>query len=1613
MGDPLTEDLIYDSAEVMKEDVPLNKIQFFGISIQHFTDLSILTKLQSLRVVQLRLCNIVAFPEEFFSIPSIESIDLSGNSIASLPQNIAKENNESEEEDIWQKLPNLTTLNLSENSLNDINEIFKIKALPKLKHLILTGNICLTAFNAFNRICEEFPKLLVLNDSIITSQHRGVIMNLVKQTAEMTIPLVDADSYIFLYVKYLRCSVNERYSRRIRAQFFCVNRLLRKFSSATKIQSIYRGYIERLKWQNSKQSALFLQTRIKFWCHHRSKAAMKIQGMYRCHKLRHILLEHRNARKIQGMWRRYLSRDNAIIDLFKKDEQTYQMYITNESLIKLYKYLEEKEINYSKSVINNSMLVEENDEFKVIRFGPVKKRNLPGSPAIYFNVEENILIRRNHNHKQNTNSIWCNHNHKKLSPVKQVSKVGVNFSPTCPFGQIKFTPYTKEIQRKEFTKYQTLKLITFTDIPLFRKIIKLVAHNFPEGIVLFPKMSLNEAASQFIIHCSARMFIARNREFHKMKKFTIEKRAAKCIKGFIRTRRITRSLSHFTKLFHYSDSIPEAMTFFVPQKFLNIVKLDFKTKKDLLDYEREINGNGNYTFKTEKTMNTHLMHSDMNINNNTKNTQLADGGGNKENLFRNRMKNLQKNDLNSFISLNENENNNNEDQNNDDFDTFDLDPSLKHGFPIKYPAVFGFTSERCAVLPYDDPNPFLGCFIPWEPLFYNGKSLSMLPTFGTTIRPALPSMFSFPISKKMIRIGRIMRITFSSPEEAFRRLFIFAYMTGDTSRFMIDTQVIEYCAALLIQNHWRGFLYRRDYRHLGAQNGAAVNPAILLKQVSVEPVRKKEDEPPPTFKKMVRKELPPEVAIANLRGDYHSWESLHRKRTINDLFQHNDKPYKSTIFPDSNSKKVENEDVELKTESMKNLGLVNDLENAYANLSEPKNNDISNEYSKRKIELKKQKQSLTELAQTTINGHVNEKSRKVQQTMKPPPFEVELETQHIFGPSLSRVKELDPNINTSILKTNLNTPKEAIKPIDTSEKAYESLNQFYSSQKMRTSSSFKRTNKKEEIENDESQSNIIEEEEEISDDNNEVENTFNDDDDDIPFKQKPSPQLTSTPRTPTSAGRPRVQFEVLKPHTASQLYRKPLNSMPTETTENQKTTDIVTDIVPQKASTPTSKRVTQRVKIDVLANTSKAIKKARPESAFSQTAKPKKIDPISKPSTKPTPKTPKSLIDTTPESTTKTPILKKQDNPQIRVPTPKLQTIHYKPPQMKNSEFTESLAAPPGSFPTTPSTGKRSKLDSSKTITTNSSVSSSTATLIPNSSLTDLESINGRPFTSLMITSPQWTDNTMRDALRRAFSKLVRLHQLGIEIEQAMVTDNTIAEKRNSALQAREKVVRAREELKVSKEEELTDLMERNKIEQSEREEQVRQVRAKTAMTRNRNVNKVRKVHKDAINKYKKERDFALNFVSVSRKIAQQIEQKQLKAEKRKDLEEAQSKVQKQHQESKDAIEKYKQKVRDMEDYKRKVASRDKMINEEKRLAQTEAAKRRIELLATIKEDEKLMKETYRELKNQRRYIPTNIPQLIETDEVEGASLIIKDFMGPNLGETESHLLCQIISEIV
>lgn len=53
----LTEDQIYDAADVPQKSIPFESIKFIGISMTQFSDLSILPTLVNLQIAIFRLCS--------------------------------------------------------------------------------------------------------------------------------------------------------------------------------------------------------------------------------------------------------------------------------------------------------------------------------------------------------------------------------------------------------------------------------------------------------------------------------------------------------------------------------------------------------------------------------------------------------------------------------------------------------------------------------------------------------------------------------------------------------------------------------------------------------------------------------------------------------------------------------------------------------------------------------------------------------------------------------------------------------------------------------------------------------------------------------------------------------------------------------------------------------------------------------------------------------------------------------------------------------------------------------------------------------------------------------------------------------------------------------------------------------------------------------------------------------------------------------------------------------------------------------------------------------------------------------------------------------------------
>ncbi|OHT00671.1 hypothetical protein TRFO_32582 [Tritrichomonas foetus] len=548
----LTKDLIYEAADLPKS-IPYDQIRFIGISLQSFTDLSLLTELTNLRIVTFRLCGFTEFPPELFKIPTLISIDLSGNAITTLP-----------EPENFSPLVNVRQLNFSENNISNIQEIPKLVHLINLKHLILTGNICLSANDAFNQIVATFPKLIVLNDMIITSQHRGYIENSAQFDSQSCLPLSKIDDYFFLYVKYMHSSSAERFVRRSNAEFFCLSKVIRRYSAADKIQSVFRGYLKRRVFKKMKNSAIFIQLFIKFWYYKRMKAANLIQITFLHYKLRLKIKTIVNARKIQATWRRYKTRQECLISIFEKNEKIC-FFVSENHLNLLKRFAEDYKFHLPDK--------EEPSKYYVIRLGEPIPQKLPGSPLVYYVMDKSALIRPKNNRKNTQDSVWCGHDHSENNLVTRVSKDGVNYTAKCVYNTVPYRPYIVDKRAVKLPKYEQLICCTYDDPNEFGQIIRQLCANRPPGLRLFTEKNILSVSAYLMVQSSCRSFMVRSKIFRNMKKTALELRAARCIKSFIHASVFKRTIQHSLNVLNYFHSLPASTTYFITKTQLDQVLL--------------------------------------------------------------------------------------------------------------------------------------------------------------------------------------------------------------------------------------------------------------------------------------------------------------------------------------------------------------------------------------------------------------------------------------------------------------------------------------------------------------------------------------------------------------------------------------------------------------------------------------------------------------------------------------------------------------------------------------------------------------------------------------------------------------------------------------------------------------------------------------------------------------------------------------------------------------------------------------------------------------------------------------------------------------------------------
>jgi len=579
-GTVLNEESVYDGADVPLNSVPIDQIRYVGFSVQPFKDISIINRMPCLEIVTFRLCGIQEFPSEFFNLPRLTSVDLSGNSITKLPG-----------PSMWIKSRKIRYVNLSDNNISDINEIFKMKILTSLKQLQISGNTCLSANNAVNRIVTEFQQLLVLNNLIILSQYRSQIGQLSLPHPQATLPLTKTDEFFFLYVRYMHSGLNERYTRRSNVDFFCLNKVFRKYSAIEKIQSIWRGYNQRMKYQRLRKAAIFIKCLISFWYKRRVKAANIIRRAFRLHRFRQRVQFMQYVMLVQSVWRKKMARDSTIQIVFQA-KHCYKFYIMPEHL------------DYLLQIIQNHSLdmpsQHENGKYQVMRYHGAKKNRLPGSPVIFYAHDNNVLIRRKWNNSISPQfSIWCNHNHDSMHPKAKVTKFGFNFSRKCPFASLKpeVVQEGNILNRIPMNKKRTLLLLKYTDgNQIYYLVNALLSEN--TSIQLFSSKSLRLVTAQLSIQSAMRTFLVRRKCFSEMKQSVIENRARNSIIQVYRSQRIFKLSLHLIKSIKFSANFPESTCFYVEERFLSSIvekripflgKIGFSADKTIV-VEEDIGG---------------------------------------------------------------------------------------------------------------------------------------------------------------------------------------------------------------------------------------------------------------------------------------------------------------------------------------------------------------------------------------------------------------------------------------------------------------------------------------------------------------------------------------------------------------------------------------------------------------------------------------------------------------------------------------------------------------------------------------------------------------------------------------------------------------------------------------------------------------------------------------------------------------------------------------------------------------------------------------------------------------------------------------------------------------
>jgi hypothetical protein len=275
------------------------------------------------------------------------------------------------------------------------------------------------------------------------------------------------------------------------------------------------------------------------------------------------------------------------------------------------------------------------------------------------------------------------------------------------------------------------------------------------------------------------------------------------------------------------------------------------------------------------------------------------------------------------------------------------------------------------------------------------------------------------------------------------------------------------------------------------------------------------------------------------------------------------------------------------------------------------------------------------------------------------------------------------------------------------------------------------------------------------------------------------------------------------------------------------------------------------------------------------------------------------------------------------------------------------------------------------------------------------------------------TDNSRVIAVTSAIAHLLRLRQLGVEIEANAVEDLQFERARALATRVNASIRTNRVRTRTGIEAWRAESAQRNLIETTEREADARDVRERVAAVRTREAKRARTAHGARVAKLKMEKEFAIHFVSVSRQVAQESETRHRKEEEQKAFAKVRAGTEIARQEAIGAKVSHRNTMREVTEKRQETAKHERALVEDKREYQRARHEGTMERVRDWRAESRAIKAAWRSGRGTVSVFYPNAAPRVDTDPEEGAAMCIGQFVGEALGQVEARLLVDLLASIV